>query len=130
MSRHLLQAGGFRPERLAKVLVDIVIVAHPGARKADQLPPHHVDVPTMHRIAEYAFDGVLAEKGKKQSRFDLRQLPVLFRGLQAVEALQVFHSLAIDLLRRCFPLIAELCRGILFKWPLGVAMAVSSPRSC
>ena len=83
----------------------------------------------MHRIAEHAFDGVPPEERKKQSRFDLLQFLVSFRRLQAVEAVQVFQSLAIDLLWRRFALIAEFRRGILFKRPLGVAIAVSSPGS-
>ena len=50
-------------------------------------------------------------------------------GLQAIEALQLFESLAINLLRRRLALIAELRWGILFKRPLSVAMAVAAPGS-
>src|ERR1700720_671225 len=83
----------------------------------------------MHRIAKHAFDSVLPEERKKQSRFDLFERVVLFRSLQAVKTFQFFQPLAIDLLWRRFALIAELRRGVLFKRPLGVAIAVSSPGS-
>ena len=82
----------------------------------------------MHRIAEHAFDGILPQERKKQSRFDVLQCVVLFRSLQAVKASQVFQPLAIDLLWRRFALIAEFRWSIVFKWPLEVAIAVSSPR--
>src|SRR5713226_1277080 len=125
----LAQADWFRAERLTKVFVHIVIIAHSGAGKTNQLPPHHIDVPAMHRIAEHAFDGVLPEERKKQTGFDLLQLLVLLSRFQAIEALQPLESLAIDLPGRRFALMAELRGSILFKRPLGVAMEVSSPGS-
>lgn len=58
-----------------------------------------------------AIDAVLPEKRKKQSGFDLPEFFILLGRLPAIEALQVFQSL-IDLLRRRFAPIAELCRDI------------------
>jgi len=55
------------------MFLDIVIVAHARAGKADELPAHHAGVSTVHRIAEHSFDDVLAEEGKENGRFDLLQ---------------------------------------------------------
>src|SRR5262249_11481408 len=61
-SDYLLQADGFWAKRPPVILIDLLVIAHSRTGEADQLPAQHIDIPSVHGIAEHAFDGVSAKQ--------------------------------------------------------------------
>ena len=95
-------------------------------RIADQLPADQIGIAAVHRIAEHAFNGVLAEEPEEVGGFDAAQPGILLDRLEAIEIVaEDRNSFAINLTRRGFALIALLGRSLLER-RLRKAVAIAS----
>jgi hypothetical protein len=87
------------------MFVDIVIIAHAGPGKSNQLPTQHVFVSAVDGIAKHPFNGVLPEKREKQGGLYSLERFVLLRGLQPIESRQTLQPFRVDFSWSRFALI-------------------------
>jgi hypothetical protein len=59
------------------MLADLIGPAHVWSRKTDHLPANQPGIAAVHRIAEHAFDHVLAKQAKEAGVFDIPKFLVL-----------------------------------------------------
>ena len=82
------------------MLVDVVAPTHVRARIADHLPSDQVGIAAVHRVAEHAFDRMLAQESKEVGGLDGSQPGVLVGRWQVVKVPpQQRQSFAIDFAR-------------------------------